>query len=272
MPNTATRPMHVESEAAHTDPPPAIAAPPLPEGMTLEDVLARSAMPPPPDFPQTINDDDVYHFVNVEQLEYRFANTGLNQLGWDIKAAVGTDYDKFYFKTEGDWSFDDGHGGESENDFLYSRLIAPFWDVQIGAQYANDWTEDDYNDRYSGVLALLGTLPYMIETDASLYLSTDGDLTANIELTYDWWLTQRLILQPRAEFILAARDIDDRNLGAGLAETNLDLRLRYEIEREIAPYIGLRYHLLTGETADIARRNGDDTEQIYLLVGLWMQF
>ncbi|NQV36287.1 MAG: copper resistance protein B, partial [Phycisphaeraceae bacterium] len=162
--------------------------------------------------------------------------------------------------------------GETETDFLYARLITPFWNFQVGAQYANEWAVDDYGDRWSGVIALQGLAPYKFELDHSLYLSEDGDVTFAFEGEYNVRITQRLVLQPRAELGFAAQDIPKRRLGAGMTDANLDLRLRYEILREMAPYVGLRYRLLVGETDDIAERAGRDSEQVYVLGGLRFAF
>src|SRR5690606_32851669 len=135
---------------------------------------------------------------------------------------------------------------------LYSRLITPFWNVQVGAQYANEWMPGDYEDRWSGVIAMQGLTPYKIELDNSLYISEHGDLTFEIEAEYDLRITQRLVLQPRAELSVAFADIPRRNLREGFTGLDLDLRLRYEVKREFAPYIGVRYRTLLGETHHMA--------------------
>jgi copper resistance protein B len=85
-------------------------------------------------------------------------------------------------------------------------------------------------------------------------------------------ITQRLVLQPLAELHFAAQDISERDIGAGITDVNLDLRLRYEIKREFAPYIGIRYRFLAGETADIAEAAGDETSQLYFMAGCRVAF
>ncbi len=272
MPNTTTRPMHGESEAMDHSAPSPTAVPPLPEGMTLEQVLDRAAQTPPKDFPHAIHDDRPYAFTRIEQLEYRAPDRGQEALGWRAKGWIGYDLDKFWWKSEGQAAFVGKGEGESENDLLYARLITPFWYAQLGAQYANDWKDGQYSDRWSGVLAIEGTAPYMFDVDASLYLSDRADLTAKIETTYDLRLTQRLVLQPRAEVRLAAQDVPQRNLGAGLNQTDLELRLRYEFKREFAPYIGVRYSFKTGKTADLAERAGSESEQTYFVAGVRLAF
>ena len=173
---------------------------------------------------------------------------------------------------EGEAVFEGDDEGETETDLLYSRLVTPFWNAQIGVQYANGWTRDDYEDRWSGVIGLQGMAPYMFEIDASLYVSEDGDATAEFEAEYDLRITQRLVLQPRAELAFAAQDIPERDIGAGITDAVADLRLRYEIKREFAPYIGVRYRTLVGETDNNAEAAGADSEQVFFMAGILFAF
>lgn len=247
--------------------------PPLPEGMSLDDVLDYAAKPPPEHFPNPVPDDRIYWFTFIEQLEYRIADDSApDHVGWEAQGWVGGDFHKFWWKSEGEAVFEGSDEGESENDFLYSRLISPFWSLQGGVQYANEWGDSDYEDRWSAVVALQGLAPYKFELDTSLYLSEDGDLTLAAEGEYDLRITQRLVLQPRAALGMSAQDIPERDLGSGLTDLTLDLRLRYEIRRELAPYLLVRYTTALGETEDIAEAAGVDTEQWYFGAGLRFAF
>jgi copper resistance protein B len=248
--------------------------PAIPEDMTLEEVFDVAESPPPSHFPEPINDDRVYAFTLVEQLEYRVANDDetADHLGWEAQGWIGGDFHKFWWKNEGEAVFEGPNGGETETDLLYSRLIGPFWDFQVGLQYASEWGEDDYEDRWSGVIALQGLAPYRFELENSLYISEDGDVILEIEAEYDLRITQRLVLQPRLETGFAFQDVPERNLGAGMTDVRLDLRLRYEIRREFAPYFGIRSQFLIGETDNIAEASGEDSEQLFFLAGLHFAF
>lgn len=274
MPTTGDRPDHRESAQRHEGepPPPGYDTPALPDGMSLDEVLGRAAEPPPQHFPDPVPDDDLRLFALFEQVEYRLRKDGRDPLGWEAQGWLGYDYDRFWWKSEGEAVFDGRDAGESENDLLYSRLVTPFWSVQLGAQYANEWESGDYEDRWSGVVALQGLAPGMVELDASLYVSEEADVTAEIEGEYDLRITQRLVLQPRAELGFAAQDVRERALGEGLTDVNLDLRLRYELVRELAPYLGFRYRRLVGETASRADDEGGDPEQIFLVAGVRLAF
>jgi copper resistance protein B len=118
----------------------------------------------------------------------------------------------------------------------------------------------------------LGLSPYKFELDNALYLSEDGDITFEIEAEYDLRITQRLVLQPRAEMGFAFQDIPERSLGAGMTDVKIDLRLRYEIKRGFAPYFGVRSRFLVGETDNIAEATGEDSEQLFFLAGFRFAF
>lgn len=275
VPTAADHPSHIESAQQHdqTVPTPAYNKPALPEGLTLDQVFDYAQSPPPVDYPQTVSDDRSYVFTLFDQLEYRVADDDADDhLGWEVQGWIGEDFNKFWWKHEGQAVFDGPDEGETETDLLFSRLITPFWNFQGGAQYANEWNTDDYEDRWSVAIALQGLAPYKFELDNSLYISEDGDVTFAFEAEYSIRITQRLVLQPRAELGFAFQDIPERDLAAGMTDAKLDLRLRYEIKREFAPYIGVRYQSLVGETDNIARATGVDTDHLFFLAGLRFAF
>ncbi len=273
LPTTEGRPDHRASTNEHRRPPEVHPeSPALPDGMSLDEVLDRASQPPPDHFPDPVPDDALRAFLLFEQLEYRLQDGGKDELGWEGQGWIGLDYHKLWVKLEGEAVFDGPDAGESEIDLLYSCLVTPFWNAQIGVQYASEWEGDGYDDRWSAAFSLQGLAPGMFELDTSLYLSERGDLTAAIEGEYNLRLTQRLVLQPRVEFGFAAQDVSERELGAGMTDANLDLRLRYEAEREIAPYVGVRYRMLVGETGNLAEASGGDDDAIFGFVGLRLAF
>lgn len=197
----------------------------------------------------------------VERLEARL-KSGEDGFVWDAQGWWGSDLDKLFVKTEGEGELG-GAVEDAEIQLLYSRAIGPFFDLQAGARL-----DLEPETRSHLVLGVQGLAPYMFHVDGALFLSDRGDLTARLEGEYDQKITQRLILQPRAELELAAQDIPERAIGAGLTKVEAGLRLRYEIVREFAPYVGIEYEAKLGQTADIARSRGDDPDGIALLVGV----
>lgn len=275
-PSTAEHPMHNNSVRQHDESVRLIPdiEPAIPRGMTLDEVFDYAESPPPEDYPEAVLDDGLFAFTLFERLEYRIATDDdtSDHLGWSVQGWVGGDLNKFWWKNEGEAVLDGPDEGETASDLLYSRLITPFWNFQIGVQYANEWNPDDNDDHWSGVIALQGLAPYKFELDNSLYISEDGDLTFAFEAEYDIRITQRLVLQPRAELGFAFQDIRERDLRTGMTDASLDLRLRYEIKREFAPYIGVSYQTLIGETDNIAEATGVDTEQLLFVAGFRFAF
>lgn len=275
--NSENRPTHLQSAAQRNDDTPKLSREPepaIPKGMTLVEVFDLASSPPPASFPQPVPDDKLYAFTLFEQLEYQIVtNDGsVDQLGWESQGWIGGDFNKFWWKNEGEAIFDGDNEGEMETDLLYSHLIAPFWNFQVGAQYANEWNADAYEDRWSSVIGLQGLAPYKFELDNSLYISEDGDTTFAFEAEYNIRITQRVVLQPRAELGIALQNIPGRDRAAGFTNADLALRLRYEIKRQFAPYIGVRYQTLLGETDNIAEDKGLDSEKLFVVVGLRFAF
>jgi len=244
--------------------------PSLPQGMTINQVLARAAAPPPENFPDAIMDDRLLAFLLWDKLEYRVdGKGGPGMLGWEANAWVGKDFNRLVIKPEGHATFEKTRSFETDTDVLYGRLIAPFWSAQIGGQYANKWAEGDgYKDRWSGAIALQGLAPGKFEVDLTAYVSQKGDFSSKLELEYDWRITQRLVMQPRTEFTVALRDVPDRNMGAGLTAVVGGLRFRYEFKREFAPYFGVRYQASVFESADRARAAGKEPAHFFIVAGL----
>lgn len=185
---------------------------------------------------------------------------------WDLQGFYGSTTDKFWFKSEGEGSF--GQAVEDlEVQALYSRAIAPFFDLQAGIR--QDLAGPDTTH---AVIGIQGLAPYMFELDAALFLSHRGDITARLEAELDQRITQRLIVQPRAELNLAAQDVPELSIGAGIDSFELGVRLRYEIIREIAPYIGVEQSWRVGRSADFARARGDDPSVTNFVIGMRLWF
>ncbi|MCT2559603.1 copper resistance protein B [Tsuneonella sp. YG55] len=181
---------------------------------------------------------------------------------WDAQGWYGGDIDKLWIKSEGEGAFG-GAVESAEVQALWSHAIDPWFDLQAGVRY-----DLEPRSRAHAVIGVQGLAPYMFEVDAAAFLSDRGDLTARIEAEYDQRITQRLILQPRAEIVLAAQDVRPAGVGAGLSSIEAGLRLRYEIAREFAPYIGVDYEAKLGRTADFARADGERPDRVFFLLGV----
>jgi copper resistance protein B len=202
----------------------------------------------------------------ADQFEYRNQD-GRDSLKWDAQGWYGGDTDKLWLKSQGDKPVG-GKVNDAEVQLLYSRLWTDFFDVQAGVRY----DPEPRPRRGYAVLGVQGLAPYYFESDAALFLSNEGEVTARFSAEYELLLTQRLILQPAFEINLAAQDVEERAIGSGVNDIELGLRLRYEIRREFAPYIGVNWQRKLGQTADIARSNSEDAEIPSLVAGIRLWF
>jgi copper resistance protein B len=210
-----------------------------------------------------------HHRVSIDQLEFA-SREGRNGYAWeDAQFWFGNDLDKLWLKSEGEGDGSIGQNVErAEVQALWSHAFTPFFDIQGGLRY--DIRPEP--DRAHLALGIQGLAPYWFEVDAATFLSERGDLTARVETEYDIRITQKLILQPRAEVDLAAREVRELGIGSGLATVEAGLRLQYEFIREFGLYVGVEYERAVGDTADFRRAMGDGVSEWNLVLGLrsWM--
>jgi copper resistance protein B len=224
----------------------------------------------PADWPHVHEDDQNFGYLLVDRLEYR-ADDGPDHLLWDAQGWYGGDYQRLWLKTEGHQPVSDSHG-EAELQALYGRLVAPYWDLQAGVRYDRAYGSGRDRDRTFGVLGLQGTAPYRFDTDLALFVSEDGDVSARLQFEHELLLTQRLVLQPRLEINAAAQRVRAWGVGRGIDDVQLGLRLRYEIRRQFAPYVGVEWVRKVGDTADFARAKGLETSNVAVVAGLRLWF
>lgn len=194
--------------------------------------------------------------------EYQLRN-GADGYRWDGEAWIGGDINRLVLKSEGEAGVHSDVGA-GELQALYSRAVSPYFDVQVGVR--QDF--EPQPRRTYGVVGIEGVAPYWFEVNGALFLSDRGEVLGRLEGTYDLRLTQRLILQPRVETNLAAQNIREIGIGAGVSDVELGLRLRYEITREFAPYVGVSFERKFGAGADFARANNEDPSQTSLVFGV----
>ena len=198
--------------------------------------------------------------VNIAELQ---ARKGRNGYRWDGEAWFGGDLDRLVLKSEGEAAFWQSPE-DAEIQALYSRAVGPYFNVQAGVRQDLGFGPK----RTHAALGFEGLAPYWFEVEGLLYLSNKGDLTASFEAYYDQRITQRLIVQPRAELNFSAQDIPESRLGTGLTDIELGLRLRYEIVREFAPYVGVSWDRRFGDSAAFARAAGDRRSSTNLVIGI----
>ena len=215
---------------------------------------------PPKDWPMPVMDTEPFTFLLLDRFEYR-AKSGKDAWAWDAQGWWGGDYNKFWFKSEGE--SESGSAVEhADVQALYARRISPYWHLQAGVRQ----DARPKPSRNQAVLAIQGLAPYWFDVEGSLFFG--NGVSGRLDAEYDQLLTQRLILQPRVETNFSGSADPERNLGSGIHDLALGLRLRYEIRRELAPYVGIEWTRKLGATADLARVAGSDVSETALVLGV----
>jgi copper resistance protein B len=212
------------------------------------------AMPP-------VMDQGIYAHAIFNQLEGRW-NGSNTEFRWEGQGWAGTDYDKLWIKSEGTLS--DGAVDDGQDQFLYSRAIATYFDLQGGLRS----DIDSRPTRNWAAFGIQGLAPYFFDLELAGFVSGEGHLAAKLEASYDVLITQRLILQPQIELNVYSKADPARLVGAGFSDIDTGLRLRYELSRKFAPYLGVVYQGKFGQTANFARQAGESTGDFRFVFGI----
>jgi copper resistance protein B len=218
--------------------------------------------------PLHLADEHYLGSVRINRLERVAADENATAL--DAQAWFGRDYQRLVIKAEGNYL------NETEYDLnaqlLYSHAVASYWDARAGLRYDTYTDHGLRSDRTWLALGIQGLAPYWFELDATAYLGEEGRVAFLLEADYELLLTQRLILQPRAQINLYSKSDAQTDIGSGLSDVVAGLRLRYEFNRQFAPYIGIEWSGTFGETADFIEAKGRPTNETQYLLGLRFWF
>jgi copper resistance protein B len=209
-----------------------------------------------------MGDDPVLVKVMIDQLEIR-STDGADPLVMEADAWIGKDLTKAWFKA--DVERVDGETEQAEIQARYSRAVAPYWDFQVGLRHD---LEPDDETRDWLALGFRGLAPYFFDIDAALYVGENGRTQLSFDTEYEVMLTQRVVLSPELQVNFNGKSDPVLGLGSGLSNMEVGLRLRYEIKREFAPYIGVNWESTFGETADFAKAEGDDSSDTQFVAGI----
>ncbi|WP_296744653.1 copper resistance protein B [Mesorhizobium sp.] len=241
-------------------------APPLPTDHAADSVYGADAMTMGRHHLQQHHGGQNFNQVLLNIAEYQFRN-GRDGYRWDGEAWFGGDINRLFVKSEGEGAFRKGIES-AEVQALYSRTIGPYFNLQAGVRQDLGPSPK----RTYATVGIEGLAPGFFELEGALFLSNKGELLGRLEGYYDQRVTQRLILQPRAELNFAAQDVPENRIGSGLSNAELGLRLRYEIRREFAPYVGVSWDRRFGDTARYARADGDSASSKSIVAGIRVWF
>ena len=213
-----------------------------------------------------VMDNTIFYHLLFDQLEGR-PNGPDNEFRWDGEGWAGTDMNKLWFKSEG--FVEHGVATDGDTEALYDRPIPrlKFFDVQAGVRY----DLDSNPGRTWGAIGIEGLVPYWFQFAPTFYFSDRGHFAGRITGSYDLLITNRLIAQPQIEMNFYSKNDPSRGVGSGLSEIDTGLRIRYEISRKFAPYIGVAYTGTFGQTATFTREEGGNPNDPRFIFGvrLW---
>lgn len=218
-----------------------------------------------------MGDPPLNRYISVEELEYGF-NNGDNPVSWDSTSWVGGDWNRIWFKTEGEVATTDPEI-DGEAQLLYSRLIAPFWELQFGLRGdLAAGADDSLHGRGYLVLGLEGLAPYWFEVEPAIFVSQKGDVSGRLRTTYDLFITQRLVAHPSFEMNVAVQSVPEFVVGSGFNDIELGLRLGYQVAREFTPYLGVSWNQAFAQTARFRREAGNSASDLQGVAGVRLWF
>lgn len=220
-----------------------------------------------PALAQDQHDPVIFHQVLIEEAEYRYGDNDEESFNWDADAWIGSDFNKLRLKSEGELGLEDDEVEEAELQALYSRNIGEFFDAVAGMRH-----DFEPENEWYGLIGLTGTAPYRFEVDTSLFIDDDADVTGRFEAEYEILITQKLVLQPDLETNVDFGEFGGSGIGAAFGDVELGLRLRYEIIREIAPYVGINWERALGDNADDLEDEGEDVDNFAGVAGIRFWF
>jgi copper resistance protein B len=210
-------------------------------------------------------DEQSFRSILIDNFEVSRV-AGETVLPYDLEAWFGRTYDRAVLKSEGD--FEGGNLEEARTELLWGHAIAPYWDSQLGIRYDSGAGPN----RAWLAAGIEGLAPYWFDLELTGYVGESSRTALRIDASYEILINQRLILEPRLEANFYGKNDIERGLGSGLADLSLALRLRYEIRRELAPYIGVEWINQYGGTEDLTRAFGGDPSDTRLTMGLRFWF
>ncbi len=223
--------------------------------------------PLPPGWEPAVHDRPINTFAISQIAEFRTGEAP-DAFALDTEGWIGGDYQRFWWKADGEQETTGAKPGEIELQGLYSRLFSPFWDFQTGLRIDRHYSGPSRRTTGYFVIGIEGLAPYWFEIEPALFVSEKGKVSTRFTATYDQLITQRWVIQPRIDLNAAFQDDTKRDVAAGFNDVEFGVRLRYDIRRRFSPYVGVTWRRVLGKTADLARRGGDDISTTAVVFGL----
>lgn len=207
--------------------------------------------------------------VQFEEFEYRYSDDD-EELGvWNGDFFYGTDDLKVRWLTKGEYAIEEQAYEQLENQLVGQIPISRFFDAKAGVRF--DTPEGP--DRTYAVVGVAGLAPQWFEIDANLYVSDEGDTSAELDAEYELLLTNHWILAATLDATVALSEDREIGVGKGLVSTETGFRLSYDlIDRSFSPYLGVVHERKYGDTADFSEAEGGSADDWFAVVGARISF
>jgi len=219
--------------------------------------------------PSVVQAEDWYYGFQMEEFEYRAGENSEDLAVWNGDAFIGSDELKLRWEGNGEYDLEGDILETFTNQLTLQTPIFDFWDIKGGARLDSP----DGEDRWYGVVGVVGLAPQWVEVDADLYLSEKGDVSASLDVEYELLLTNYLILTPSAEIEGSFSSDREVGVGSGINSAEIGVRLSYDLwDRTVSPYIGIAYERKFGQTANFAKDEGEETAVWSAVIGTKLLF
>lgn len=149
-----------------------------------------------------------------------------------------------------------------EKELLFSSAFSVFWNWQFGfRQDRNPFAKTEWIS-----IGLEGEAPYFIHSQLQLLTNYDGDSGLRLHVQQDWRINDSWRLTPETEFNFYSDDDIEFARQSGLSDFHLGLKLLYDKNRKLAPYLAFEYEKKWGDEIEIHKK---DSSQISAGLSFW---
>ena len=207
----------------------------------------------------------------VHQLEWQ-ESADADALALDVTGRLGSARNRAWVRYEGGQHVD-GAARDHRVELLWGHPVRR-WEWLIGVRQDEGTTPS----RTYFALGIQARGPFGIWLESTGYLGEGSRQGDDIHVGYrlmaerQWELSTRFTLRGRAEYELWSEDHVRYSEGHGPSGVFAGLRLHYMQAPSVAPYVGVEWFRLVGDTGSLARHFGETESEARFLAGVRLQF
>lgn len=145
----------------------------LAQSQALPERTEQPPFPPSKDWPQPVEHINTRMFVLADVLEYR-ASRKESDFRWDAEGWYGGDYNRLWFKSEGERNTALKASYDIDLQLLYGRFVKRYYDFQVGARVETQSFQGRNVTRTHAVIGFEGLVRCRFEIEPLLFISQNG--------------------------------------------------------------------------------------------------